>query len=123
MPNSSDDFNKRFIEAILSKRTLRRLTKDLSLKEMKLVLMDVEGVYLERERDEREKEEKFKRAQERYQQVSSSDNRIRKTKIRYRFTDDKGVTHEWSGNGHTPAEFKAKLKAGVTWEELEVKGD
>lgn len=123
MPNSNDDFEARFVEALLSKRTLRRLTKNLALKELELVLMDVEGVYRERKRDEEEKQEKLKRAQARYQQVSKPDIKAKKTAIKYRFTDEKGVVHEWSGHGHTPSEFKEKLKSGITLEELEVNPD
>jgi len=85
--------------------------------------MDVEGVYRERKRDEEEKQEKLERARKRYQEVSKSDTTAKKTVIRYRFTDEKGVLHEWSGHGHTPSEFKEKLKTGVTLEELEVKKD
>jgi len=123
MPNSNNDFEARFVEALLNKRAVKRLTKRLSLKELELVVMDVEGVYRERKRDEEEKQEKLERARKRYQEVSKSDTTAKKTVIRYRFTDEKGVLHEWSGHGHTPSEFKEKLKTGVTLEELEVKKD
>jgi DNA-binding protein H-NS len=128
-----------FAKKLLRKNSLRKECSELDsatiskvlveLNEILIAKQEAEAAELVEQQAKLEKIEAIKALMEEldmkpYQllkMIASLEKKKPAVKAKYRFVDDKGEMHEWSGRGRTPLAFQQRIDAGASKDDFLIK--